>query len=292
MTRRTGCRDGAPHRNRPAVQSLLYPAHWPLARARGQPIFAGAEARVLYELVRRDQPTASELPGPRSRRRLSEPHVRRFRAVTGLPPNNPRRPTGAKACCVDAPRPQDLRTDRSAHAGRNSRVASVGSGSRSRAGYSSRCDTSKVCWGAPPRRGSPYILRPHARATWAGSLPVTVCLYGTNTAGTKRSKRSTAEIVGGLPAQLRSGARTLLDRGAERPQRRLRVRGQSDSARIAQLRLLLVEPEARGLGIGLRLVEECIRFARQTGYRSIMLWTHSNLDSARARSTPTGFRLS
>ncbi|WP_066265155.1 bifunctional helix-turn-helix transcriptional regulator/GNAT family N-acetyltransferase [Hydrogenophaga palleronii] len=63
------------------------------------------------------------------------------------------------------------------------------------------------------------------------------------------------------------------------------------SATVAQLRLLILSPAARGLGLGARLTDECLAFARAKGYRKMVLWTNRNLDAARAIYAQRGFVL-
>jgi DNA-binding MarR family transcriptional regulator/GNAT superfamily N-acetyltransferase len=64
-----------------------------------------------------------------------------------------------------------------------------------------------------------------------------------------------------------------------------------DSDEVARIRLLLVDPKARGLGLGAKLTEEAVRFARAAGYKKMTLWTHSLLKAARHIYQKAGFKL-
>ena len=99
-----------------------------------------------------------------------------------------------------------------------------------------------------------------------------------------------AEIIGNLV----SGFDPARERGwiAERDGRRLGcVFLEAHTETTAKLRLMLVEPDARGVGLGKRLVSECVAFAREAGYETITLWTMSVLVTARHIYAQAGFRL-
>lgn len=80
----------------------------------------------------------------------------------------------------------------------------------------------------------------------------------------------------------------IAERGGERIGSVFLVKESED---VARLRLLLLTPGARGLGLGRRLVEDCVAFAREAGYREIVLWTHAVLTAARAIYASVGFQI-
>lgn len=144
--------------------------------------------------------------------------------------------------------------------------------------------------GAAPQPAEPFILR-HPRP---GDLGWVVQshgeLYAAEYGWDVRFEGLIASVISGYvrnhdPARERCW---IAERNGQNVGSVFVMRGTDE---VAKLRLLVVDPSARGLGIGARLVDECIRFSREAGYKTLSLWTNSVLLSARRIYQAKGFRL-
>jgi GNAT superfamily N-acetyltransferase len=132
---------------------------------------------------------------------------------------------------------------------------------------------------SPPRHEA-FLLRPHQPGDLGWIVSRHGALYWNDQRYDQRFEALVAQIAADFVKKFdaRRDACWIAEKNGERAGAVILMH---QTATIAQLRALFVEPFARGIGIGRRLVQECIRFAGQVGYEKMVLWTQRELQAAR-----------
>ncbi|HEV7662604.1 MAG TPA: bifunctional helix-turn-helix transcriptional regulator/GNAT family N-acetyltransferase [Chloroflexota bacterium] len=254
--------------------------------------FSLAEVRVLYELAHRDQATATDLaseleldPGYLSR------IIRSFLS-RGLIDRTPSTRDGREMWLTLTSHGRDAFTPLE-HGARQQIGALLGELSRpDQQRLVAAMSTIERLLGepSPGMPAAPYVLREHR----PGDMGWVVARHGALYAAEYGFDLHFEALVASIVAKFVDHFDPERERCwiAERDGRNVGcIFLVKHSLTVSKLRLFLVEPEARGLGLGKRLVEDCVRFARAAGYRKVRLWTQSNLLAARHLYAQAGFRV-
>jgi DNA-binding MarR family transcriptional regulator/N-acetylglutamate synthase-like GNAT family acetyltransferase len=254
----------------------------------GRSPFSLTEARVLYELLHRDQATASEIGNELGLDAGYLSRILRGFAARGLIAKARSRADGRQIHLTVTPRGRKAFAPLEAYSD-----AEVGKmldplAPPEQVRLVAAMQTVEQLLAG--ERSTGYLLRPHRPGDMGWIVSRHGAIYAEEYGWDQRLEALVAEVVAAFlrnfdPERERCW---IAERDGENLGSVMLVK---DTARVARLRMLLVEPQARGLGIGARLVEECIRFARQAGYRKITLWTHSVLTAARHVYQHAGFQL-
>jgi len=252
--------------------------------------FSLAEARVIYELAHREKATATEMGGELG---LDAGYLSRLLASfkkRGLIAREPSETDGRQSFIWLTEKGRKAFAELNAHS-RNEIESLLGGLSPSdQDRLIAAMGVIEESLGAQPEQKVPYIIRPHQPGDMGWVTHRHGVIYNEEYGWDEEFEALVAEIAAKFirnydPKRERCW---IAERGGEIAGCVFLVK---KSKTVAQLRLLLVEPSARGMGIGKRLVGECVRFARQTGYKKITLWTNSLLHAARHIYEEAGFRL-
>ena len=260
--------------------------------------FTLAESRLLWELAHRERTTASELARDLGLDRGYMSRLLRGLRERGLVTST-RAPHDARhsllALTADG-RKAYAPLDRRTQAQVASMLEALAEAERSR--LVAAMGTIERLLEPEPGHAAPWLLRPHRPGDLGWVIARHGALYAHEYGWDIRFEALVARIAAHFVEHLepQREACWIAERDGTNVGCVFLVQARDDATDailpgVAQLRLLLVEPSARGLGIGARLVDECERFARAAGYRRIVLWTNSVLVAARAIYAKAGYRL-
>jgi len=252
--------------------------------------FSVTEARILYDLGTSGSFTGAEFaadmqldPGYVSRllKKLGHHGLIEEADGEGDGRQRPRRLTGAGRAAFEM-------LDAKSHAEVNAMVADMSADDRDR--LIAAMDSVETLFRDETRKPPTIVLRPHEVGDIGWVVHRHAVLYSQEYGFDATFEALVAQIAGAFLENFKHGREYCWIAEVDR-----RIAGSvfvvEQSPTVAKLRLLYLEPFSRGLGLGRRLVEECIRFARSAGYDTLTLWTNANLIAACRLYESLGFTL-